>query len=147
MIKSIIKESFIMLLLIIAIILVLGIILYDYNPGTQIIPSEVAEYTLPQGMQEELDATIKEAEKQNIIKTYKVDSSDLKEYERTNDYEKGKVNPFEALPNEVVENNTSTEVNNNNNNNNQSNTGNISSGGNNETSGTTSQGNFLNTVK
>ena len=142
MIKSIIKESVIMLLLIIAIILILGIILYDYNPETQIIPAEVAEYTLPQGMQEELHSTIKEAEKQNIIKTYRVDSSDLKKYERTNNYEKGKINPFDAPADEVTENSINTGTNNN-----QNNIGNISSGGSGVNKGDTSQGNFLNTVK
>lgn len=136
MIKSIIKECFIILLLIIAIILILGIILYDYNPGTQIIPAEVEDYVLPQEMQEELNATIETAEKQNIVKTYRVDSSDLKKYESTNDYEKGKVNPFDAIPEKISGGE-----------NNPSDIGNSNSLENKTQSGTTSQGTFLNTVK
>ena len=57
--------------------MILGIILYDYNPETQIIPSEIEEYVLPQGMQEELDSTIKEAEKQSISSEFEDKDGEL----------------------------------------------------------------------
>ena len=53
MIKSIIKEIFIIILLVIAIILTLGIVFYDYRPSNKKIPSKVAEYTLSEEMSEE----------------------------------------------------------------------------------------------
>lgn len=44
---------------------------------------------------------------ENIIKTYQIDSSDLKLYESKSDYNKGKVNPFEKYTtNETTTNGT-----------------------------------------
>ena len=97
MVKSIIKEIVIMLLLVIAILLVLAILFYNYRPSIKKIPSTVEAYVLPDEMQVELEETIQETTTQNVIKTYRVDSNDLKGYEKTNDYGKGKVNPFEAI--------------------------------------------------
>ena len=97
MVKSIIKEIVIMLLLVIAILLVLAILFYNYRPSINKIPATVEAYVLPDEMQVELEETIQETTTQNIIKTYRVDSNDLKGYEKTNDYGKGKVNPFEAI--------------------------------------------------
>ena len=107
MFKSIFKEIIIILLLIIAILLILGIILYDYNPITKKVPEKVAEYKLSEEMENELDETITAMETQNIVKTYEVTSEDLRKYERTNDYDKGKVNPFAWVAEENnVANNT-----------------------------------------
>lgn len=103
MVKSIIKEIVIIILLIVASVLALGVMFYEYNPTTKKIPSEVKSYTLSQDMHEELDKTIETAEKQNIIKTYRVDAEDLQGYERSKDYKKGKTNPFAQ---EAVVNNT-----------------------------------------
>lgn len=97
MVKSIIKEIMIILLLIAAILLVLSILFYEYRPSAKKIPAQVKAYVLPEEMQEELNVTVEGVATQNIIKTYKVDSSDLKKYEKTNDYDKGKVNPFEEI--------------------------------------------------
>ena len=103
MIKSVIKEIVITILLVAAAALALGVIFYEYNPTTKTIPSEVKEYTLSQEMHEELDTTIETAEKQNIVKSYRVDAEDLQGYERSKDYKKGKTNPFAQ---EAVVNNT-----------------------------------------
>ena len=92
--KSVIKEIFIIILLIIVIVLILGILFYEYNPTKKKIPTQVADYQLPQEMQEELEETLEETKTQNIVKTYRIDATDLKIYERTNDYNKGKANPF-----------------------------------------------------
>ena len=51
MAKKIIKEIIIMLLLCLAIILILGVLLYEYVPSNKIIPEEVS-YTTPQNIQE-----------------------------------------------------------------------------------------------
>ena len=97
MVKSIIKEIIIILLLVITILLILGILFYDYRPSTKKIPSQVAEYTLPQDMQKELEETLQSSEGQNIIKVYRVTSDDLKIHERNNDYIKGRTNPFDKI--------------------------------------------------
>lgn len=97
MTKSIIKEILIILLLIITILLVLGILFYEYRPSTKKIPSQVAEYTLPQDMQEELNETLQASESQNLVKVYTVTSDDLKKHERNNDYVKGRTNPFDKI--------------------------------------------------
>ena len=47
MTKSILKEIIIVLLLCLAIILVLGILLYDYVPISKTVPNQVA-YTTPE---------------------------------------------------------------------------------------------------
>lgn len=135
MVKSVIREIVIIILLIIAILLVLGILFYDYNPSTKEIPTAVAEYTLPKELEEELSETFKATETQNIVQTYRVDASDLKIYEKSEDYVKGKPNPFSKA---TTQNNTG-----------DSNT-NSTSGNNtesNSTGGTGIQGSFLNTVK
>ena len=76
MVKSVIKEIFIIILLILAILLVLGVMFYDYRPSTKTIPTAVAEYRLSADIQEELDETIKASEVQNIIKTYYIEKMD-----------------------------------------------------------------------
>ena len=134
MIKSIIKEVFIIILLVVAILLVLGILFYDYNPATAKIPTAVEEYSLPIDMQQELNETIMSTETQNLVQTYSVDRDDLDDYERTKDYEKGKPNPFAASV--TTENSTS----NNNNNKNQTSTNKSPQSSNNS-------GSFLNEVK
>ena len=45
MAKNIIKEIIIMLLLCLAIILILGVILYEYVPSNKILPEEVSYVT------------------------------------------------------------------------------------------------------
>lgn len=95
MVKSIIKEIFIMLLLIISIVLIITVLFYSYRPSIKTVPSKVGQYDLPAKVQEELDTKIMET--QNIVKTYKVDSDDLYQYQKSNDYDKGKDNPFDAI--------------------------------------------------
>lgn len=42
MIKSVFKEVSIMLLICLAIVLVLGVIFYDYIPNNKVVPSKIA---------------------------------------------------------------------------------------------------------
>ncbi len=94
MAKKIIKEIIIMLLLCLAIILILGVLLYEYVPSNKIIPEEVS-YTTPTAVQEELSKS-EDVESDEVILTYSVDSTDLDNYERINTYVPGKPNPFSS---------------------------------------------------
>ena len=94
MAKKIIKEFIIMLLLCLAIILILGVLLYEYVPSNKIIPEEVS-YTTPQNIQEELSKS-EDVENDQVILTYSIDATDLNNYERINSYVPGKTNPFSS---------------------------------------------------
>lgn len=103
MLKSVIKEVIIMLLLCIAIILVLGVIFYNYIPTNKTIPSKLEAYTTPENIQSEIEQVISETEKEEI--TYTIDAADLKIYEQADAYSTGKANPFSAIVDETQENN------------------------------------------
>ena len=92
MFKSIIKEIFIMLLLCIAIVLILGVIFYNYIPTNKTIPNKLATYTKPENIKEKIEEQISESEKEEI--TYQIDATDLKMYRQTDSYTTGKRNPF-----------------------------------------------------
>ena len=93
MAKNIIKEIIIVLLLCLAIILILGVLLYEYVPTNKVIPEKVS-YVTPEKVKEELN----KADSANIITTYKynVEASDLNNYKRVSDYVPGKQNPFSS---------------------------------------------------
>lgn len=116
MFKSIVKEIFIMLLLCLAIVLILGVIFYNYIPTNKTIPEKLATYTTPENINEKIEEQISETEKEEI--TYEIEAADLKLYKQTNSYTTGKRNPFVAVSTEVenkAENNTNNEQNENNN--------------------------------
>lgn len=119
MAKTIIKELIIILLLCLAIILVLGVLLYEYAPMSKTIPNPVS-YTTPEEVQQELVAT-SEVDENKIIMTYEIDSSDLNNYARIQNYKPGKANPFSAYGSDTTSgnttgnNNTTTGTTNNNN--------------------------------
>lgn len=94
MAKNIVKEIIIILLLILAVILILGVILYEYVPANKIIP-EAVSYNTPENVREEL-ASSESIDEQQMIMTYEITASDLKNYQRVNDYKAGKKNPFAA---------------------------------------------------
>lgn len=104
MVKNILKEIIIILLLALAIILILGVMLYEYVPANKIIPEKVS-YTTPENIKTELetDTNIDDTE---VVITYQIDSTDLNNYERIQEYVPGKKNPFSALAEKVEENNT-----------------------------------------
>ena len=97
MAKSIAKEIIIILLLCLAIILVLGILLYEYVPMSKTIPNQVA-YTTPEDVKKELTSADSIDENQ-VIMTYEVDATDLNNYKRTQNYKPGKANPFSSFDN------------------------------------------------
>lgn len=94
MVKTLIKEIIIMLLLCLAIILLLGILLYDYVPIAKTIPNPVS-YVTPENVKQELAETTT-IDESKIIMTYEVDSTDLNNYKRIQNYKPGKANPFSS---------------------------------------------------
>lgn len=106
MVKSIIKEIVIILLLLIALILALGVLFYDYIPNNKTVPS-VLTYKTSDSLSREITEQI--VEEEPVLLTYEITSDDLKSLENTNDYNRGKVNPFSTYedpePNTEDENN------------------------------------------
>ena len=94
MAKNVIKEIIILLLLCLAIILLLGILLYEYAPMSKTVPNPVS-YTTPEDVQQEL-ASSSDVDNSQVIMTYEVDSTDLNNFERINYYQPGKANPFSS---------------------------------------------------
>lgn len=108
MIKTIIKETFIMILLCVAIILILGILFYDYIPSNKVVPVKEA-YETPNDVREEINEQITEIEKTEV--SYEVTEKDLKLYKQTSSYKPGKPDPFAELTSETANttgNNTDT---------------------------------------
>ena len=94
MAKSIIKEIIIVLLLCLAIMLVLGILLYEYVPITKTLPNEVS-YTTQENVKQELLSS-SDVDDTQVIMTYEVNQDDLNNYRRVQDYVPGKANPFSS---------------------------------------------------
>ena len=111
MVKSIIKEIFIMLLLCIAIILILGVLFYDYIPTNKAVPNKLATYTTPENIETEINEQVTELEKAEV--SYEITSSDLSLYKQSHSYTSGKVDPFSASTstNTENENGSSTDTN------------------------------------
>ena len=99
MFKSVIKEIIIMLLLCIAIVLILGVIFYNYIPTNKAIPNKLTAYVTPENVKTEIEEKISESEKEEV--TYQIDATDLRLYKQTHGYTTGKVNPFSAIANDT----------------------------------------------
>jgi probable serine/threonine-protein kinase roco9 len=93
--KNVLREIIILLLLTLAIILLLGVLLYEYVPMNKVIP-ETVTYTAT-------DETRKSIEEQSaqddgtVVLSYEVTSTDLKNYKKVNDYKAGRKNPFSTV--------------------------------------------------
>ena len=98
MAKNIFKEIIIILLLTLAIILLLGVMLYDYVPMNKVIP-ETVTYTASEEVKE-ISTEVNEKSEEMPITSYTVTSTDLKNYKRTHEYEAGRKNPFGAVEEE-----------------------------------------------
>lgn len=94
MAKTVIKEMIIMLLLCLAILLLLGILLYEYVPMTKTVPNPVS-YTTPDNVKQELADTA-DIDESQVIMTYEVDATDLNNYKSIQNYKPGKANPFSS---------------------------------------------------
>lgn len=108
MAKNIIKEIIIVLLLALAIILILGVLLYEYVPANKIIPEKVS-YTTPENVKTELqtDTNIDDTQ---VVVTYQIDSTDLNNYRKIQEYVPGKKNPFESIEKQNSNNTESNET-------------------------------------
>lgn len=135
MAKNVFKEIIIILLLCLAIILILGVLLYEYVPFNKEIPEKVS-YVTPQNVKEVLQ-TVDGVEEDKVIRTYELEETDLNNYKRVNDYKPGKPNPFSSYKTE--EENTTTEGNTTTGNT----TGNSTSGSNTQSSGSNSNTGFF----
>lgn len=102
--KEVIRELLIVLGLCFLIILLLGVLLYDYVPANKEIPAEIS-YVTPQEVKEELQ-TVGDVDEDKVILTYKIDETQLYNYQRVNDYKPGKTNPFSTYKTTIVENNS-----------------------------------------
>lgn len=127
MVKSVLKEIIITLLLCIAILLILGIIFYDYNPLSKIVPNKVA-YETPQEVKNKIEESeVKDILEDGVNIVYSIDALDLNIDRKNNSYVSGKINPFAEIAegtNAVVQNGqTSTNVTNTKTNNNPDSTG------------------------
>ncbi len=111
MIKTIAKEAGIVILLLIAIVLILGIVFYDYIPKNKTIPIKRQAYEFPEDIKSELKENLDET--QNIVKTHYIDETDLNAYESKKDYKKGNPNPFADSSTNSSTEVTNTEVTNN----------------------------------
>lgn len=89
---KVIKEIIIMLLICLVIMLIFAVIFYEYIPNRKVV-AEVTTYT-PTEKTEELLADNIDSEEEEVILKYEVTSSDLNNYEITNEYVPGRVNPF-----------------------------------------------------
>ena len=105
MAKNVIKEIIIVLLLALAIILILGVLLYRYTSYNKVLPEEVS-YTIPENIKQEL-ATSTNPEAEQPILTYEVTASDLKTYQRTKEYVQGRRDPFASIEDTTTQNATS----------------------------------------
>jgi len=94
MIKTILKEIIIMILLCVAILFILSVLFYDYNPINKIVPNKIA-YSVPENIKNELEEEEKVENKLVVEnKVYTIQGSDLNLYKKTNTYNPSKENPF-----------------------------------------------------
>ena len=94
MVKTIIKEVIIVLLICIALVLVLSIVFYNFNPTNKVVPNKIS-YTTP----EEIKAVIGEQNVQDTIGEgfnviFRIDNADLEKYKKSDRYVPSKAHPF-----------------------------------------------------
>ena len=114
-IKVITREIIIFLLWTLAVILILGVVLYKYVPTNKIIP-ETISYTTPENVKTALqseEVTNSEESQEPITFESKIDSTDLSNYKKTQEYVPGKKNPFAAVQqaDTVTDNNSNSGTN------------------------------------
>ena len=93
MVKVFIKETIIILILCVIILLILGVLLYDYNPVNKVVPSMIA-YSTPEDIKNELQENVENTLLDLKPKVYNIEGADLNSYQRSNTYNPSKENPF-----------------------------------------------------
>ena len=142
-IKVVTREIIIFLLWTLAVILILGVVLYKFVPTNKIIP-ETISYTTPENVKTALqseEVTNSEEAQEPITFESKIDSTDLNNYKRTQEYVPGKKNPFASVQqaDTTSDSNSNSETTGNTGNNSSSSNSNVNS--NTGSSTTTSSGN------
>ena len=106
---DLIKDLIISILIVICIILVTSVIFYNKISLGKVIP-ESQEYALTSEMQEALNESYTD-EATEVVTTYYIDAADLKKFESTKEYDKGKKNPF-AVESDSLETGNTANTNN-----------------------------------
>lgn len=101
MVRIVLKEIFITLLICIAILLILGIIFYDYNPINKVIPNKI-EYATTNEIKKEIgEGKIEDILEGSFNVVYSIDNSDLEKYKKSERYVPGKEHPFSDIEKSV----------------------------------------------
>lgn len=145
--KSLVKELFIGVLLLMVVIFTLGILFYDSMPNNKATPTSITytadtavTTTIQQISEEKANSTSNSSSSSDssglnigsVIASYSIGSTDLSTYAQRKTYESGKVDPFEDYKEETNTDGNTTGDNNNSTGNNSSNSnGNSSSNSNN----------------
>lgn len=145
--KSLVKELFIGVLLLMVVVFTLGILFYDSMPNNKATPTSITytadtavTTTIQQISEEKANSTSNSSSSSNssgldigsVIASYSIGSTDLSTYAQRKTYESGKVDPFEDYKEETNTDGNTTGNNNNSTGNNSSNSnGNSSSNSNN----------------
>lgn len=107
MAKDIFKQGIITIAIIMAILLVLAIIFYQYIPTNKVIPTKVTEYKTPESVIPEISENTTEQEFSSENQVMEITDSDLSIYKSQRSYNPGKSDPFAAGP-ETSSSTTST---------------------------------------
>ena len=86
---KVIKEIIIMLLICLVLMLIFAILFYEYIPSRKVV-AEITTYQANDETQQLLSDTIDSQQDTRPIYTYEVTSSELKGFEKTNEYVPGK---------------------------------------------------------
>lgn len=96
--KYIAREFMFLILLILVVVITLRMVIYDFIPEKDMLPemikyikNPIVETVLSEIRFEEVQSTTGNNVSESLLKTYKIEESDLK----NNFSKKGKVNPFE----------------------------------------------------
>ena len=93
--NNIFKEILITLLIVVAVLLVLAVVFYQYIPSNKAIPSKATAYQAS----EEVAKEIEEEANSDLMeqqRTYEITDADLSMYKQNDSYRPGKVDPFAA---------------------------------------------------
>ena len=134
--KSLVKELFIGVLLLMVVVFTLGILFYDSMPNNKATPTSITytadtavTTTIQQISEEKANSTSNSSSSSNssgldigsVIASYSIGSTDLSTYAQRKTYESGKVDPFEDYKEETNTDGNTTGDNNNSTGNNSSN--------------------------
>lgn len=95
--KGVLRQVLITLLVLIALILVLAIIFYQFLPTNKIVPVKVTEYKTPESVSQEINDNTSEQEFRSVNELLEITDSDLSKYKSTKSYNPGKSDPFSEV--------------------------------------------------